>query len=103
MEKSDLKNAIQQNKIKNFASSNNNNFPSVPQMIKNFSNDVIKNVQSVASGNNLSTENVEAKRRKTICNGCEFFDKSSERCTKCGCYMAVKVYLKASNCPVGKW
>jgi phosphoribosylamine-glycine ligase len=103
MDKGFLKNAIQKNRIKNLSSSNKNNFPPVQQMIKNLSNDVIKTVQHVAAGGDLKTEDTEALNRKKICNSCEFFNKAQERCTKCGCYMAVKVYLKAAHCPINKW
>lgn len=103
MDKNQLKNIIQQNRIKSFSSSNKTNFPSLPQMAKNLGNDIVKSVKSVASGNNLNSDDIEAARRKDICNKCEFFNRQEERCTKCGCYMAVKVYLKASSCPVGKW
>jgi hypothetical protein len=103
MDKNTLKQAIQQNRIKSLAASTKTNMPSIPQMARNLGNDVIKNVKSVAAGNPLNSDQAEADRRKGICNNCEFFDKNQERCTKCGCYMAVKVYLKASSCPVGKW
>ena len=103
MDKNSLKQAIQTARISNLASSNKPNMPSLSQMAKNLGQDVLKNVQSVAKGNSLGSDDAEANRRKTICNSCEFFNKAQERCSKCGCYMAVKVYLKASNCPVGKW
>jgi hypothetical protein len=103
MDKNTLKNAIQQNRMKNLASSNRPQFPSVPQMAKNLGSDIVKNVRSVLAGNPLSADDTEANRRKSICNGCQFFSKGQERCMKCGCNMAIKVYLKASNCPIGKW
>ena len=70
---------------------------------KNLGKDVVNNFKSVIAGNPINVEQDEAGKRKAICNGCEFFNKQSERCLKCGCYMAVKVYLKASHCPIGKW
>jgi hypothetical protein len=103
MDKNALKNAIQQNRIKSLASSNKKQFPSMPQMAKNLGTDIIKNVKSAVTGNGLNAGDTEANRRKSICDSCEFFSKGQQRCTKCGCYMAVKVYLKASSCPVGKW
>jgi hypothetical protein len=103
MDKSYIKNAIEQNRIKSLLSSNKSNMPSLPQMAKNLGGEIIKNVQSVAAGNSLNTDSAEGDRRKGICNSCEFFNKTQDRCTKCGCYMAVKAYLKASNCPIGKW
>jgi hypothetical protein len=106
MDKDFLKNAIQKNKI-NFLESSKKpvdirpKFPSLPQMAANLTRDVIKTVQTASQGVKASDE--DANRRKEICEKCEFFNKSQQRCTKCGCFMAVKVYLKASNCPINKW
>lgn len=72
-------------------------------MAKNLGQDVVRNVKSVVSGNPLASDQQEAERRKAICNSCQFFNSTQDRCTKCGCYMAVKVYLKASSCPMNKW
>jgi len=103
MDKGYIKNAIEQNRIKSMASSNKSNYPSISQMAQNLGGEIIKNVQSVAAGNPLSADDAEGNRRKSICNSCEFFNKEGDRCTKCGCFMAVKAYLKASTCPIGKW
>jgi hydroxymethylpyrimidine pyrophosphatase-like HAD family hydrolase len=103
MDKITLKAAIQQNRLKNLSSSTKQTMPSIPQMAKNLKNDIVKNVKSVVSGNPLNITHEEANSRKAICNTCEFYDKNGDRCTKCGCFMAVKTYLKASSCPVGKW
>lgn len=82
---------------------NKQKYPTISRMVKNFGTDVIKNVRSVAAGNPLKSDDIEAGRRKAICEKCEFFNKNQERCLKCGCFMAVKVYLKASSCPINKW
>jgi hypothetical protein len=103
MNKDFLKNVIQQNKIRNLESSNKMQLPSLPRMAANLGNEIVKTVKSVAVGEGFKIEDAEANKRKSICNTCEFFNKAQERCTKCGCFMAVKVYLKASNCPIGKW
>ena len=39
--------------------------------------------------------------RLSICQTCKFF--TGQRCLKCGCNMAIKTYLTASTCPIGKW
>jgi hypothetical protein len=102
MDKNFLKQAIQQTKIRNLETSNKT-FPSIPQMAVNLGKDVVKTVKNVAIGESFKTDDEQANKRKEVCNSCEFFNKSQERCTKCGCFMAVKVYLKASSCPIGKW
>ena len=81
----------------------NNSMPSPIQMAKNLANTAVATVKSVATGNPINVSDDEANKRKNVCNGCQFFNKAQERCTKCGCYMAVKTYLKAATCPIGKW
>ena len=41
--------------------------------------------------------------RLAICNECPFFNKSLNKCKKCGCFMKLKSTLKQASCPVGKW
>ncbi len=98
-----LKNMMQQHQISKLANSNKQTFPSAVQMAKNLGRDVVKTVQSVAAGNPINASDDEVSKRKSICNSCEFFNSAQDRCTKCGCYMAVKTYLKASHCPINKW
>lgn len=80
-----------------------NEMPSVVEMAKNLSASVLNNLKSVAAGNSLSVSEIEANGRLAICKSCEFFNSYQERCTKCGCKMAIKTYLKAEKCPIGKW
>jgi hypothetical protein len=98
-----LNKKMQEQKLNEQTPSNNVSMPSWGQMAKNLGQSIIKNAQSVASGNALKISSEEAESRLTVCRGCEFFNKEQERCGKCGCKMAVKTYLKAEKCPVGKW
>lgn len=72
-------------------------------MAKNLGSSVVRNVRSVAAGNSLRLSEDDANRRLMICQQCEFFKEDQKRCNKCGCFMAVKTYLKAERCPIGKW
>jgi uncharacterized paraquat-inducible protein A len=101
MNEQELKNSLMNNRIQKLAGSNK--MPSIPAMAGNLTKSVINNAKSVISGNSLKTSPEEANRRLSICKGCEFFNSQQERCGKCGCYMAVKTYMKAERCPVGKW
>jgi hypothetical protein len=102
MNREHLKRMIQENKIRSLESSNKK-MPSSFQMAKNLGSDILKNVKSISQGNPINSDQSEIEKRKSICNSCEFFISDSQRCSKCGCNMAVKTYLKASVCPVGKW
>lgn len=44
-----------------------------------------------------------AQYRLSICQTCEFFKKSGNRCKKCGCFMKLKTHLENAKCPIGKW
>jgi protein-arginine kinase activator protein McsA len=117
MDKERLKAAIQQSKILNLESSKKqgcsncsskqnsqpSNFPSLASMGVNLAKDVVNTVKSGIAGQGIQVDEAESNKRKQICDKCEFFNTQQQRCTKCGCFMAVKVYLKASHCPVGKW
>jgi hypothetical protein len=57
----------------------------------------------------LKLDTIWARRRTIsedrlkICNLCEFFNKESSRCNKCGCFMDYKTLLPYVECPIGKW
>lgn len=42
-------------------------------------------------------------KRLEVCRGCEFFNKITTQCNKCGCIMSVKTLLLDAKCPIGKW
>jgi hypothetical protein len=48
-------------------------------------------------------DNRPAIDRMKMCLQCEHFFKPTRQCKKCGCFMPIKVRLKGSSCPVGKW
>lgn len=54
------------------------------------------------SSNNYTTEEVSTNRFN-ICKTCEFLTKTTNQCTKCGCFMELKTKLEAATCPLGKW
>jgi len=75
--------------------------PSVLQMGKNLLNTTTDVVKGALNGEGVSLTEEQANARLDICKQCEFY--VNERCSKCGCYMAVKTHLKAASCPVNKW
>ena len=82
----------------------NKNIPSMPsisQMGKNLIQTATDVAKGVIAGEPVTEDSEVAKARLIICEQCEFYVNS--RCTKCGCYMAVKTHVKAASCPVGKW
>jgi len=77
--------------------------PSMTQMAKNVLGSLGRVVKSAAQGQGVQLGKEAAEARLAICKTCPFFRHVDERCSKCGCYMAVKTYLRAEKCPVGKW
>lgn len=97
MDKEKLKKLLIENANKN------KTMPSPIQMAKNLAKTAVDTVKSVAAGNPINATSDVINNRKNICNSCQFFNKAQDRCTKCGCNMAIKTYLKAATCPIGKW
>ena len=44
-----------------------------------------------------------SQERIAICRDCAFYRSFLKQCKKCGCVMPLKVMIKASKCPIGKW
>ena len=77
--------------------------PSLLEQAKNATKAVGRAVKAKAKGEQvLVTDRVKANRQK-ICNGCEFYDSHSRRCSKCGCKTAYKLKMATEECPTGKW
>ena len=51
---------------------------------------------------NYTTEDIRSYRYKT-CLDCEKLFKPSRTCRECGCFMAIKTWIKDAYCPLGKW
>jgi uncharacterized paraquat-inducible protein A len=73
------------------------------RMARNVTASLGRLVAGAVTGKGVVQEKTGQEQRLAICRACEFFRASDERCSRCGCYLAVKTYLKAERCPVGKW
>jgi hypothetical protein len=71
---------------------------SIKQQIKNFTSSIINYTKS--GFKNVTTE--EYKERINVCNNCEYLDKNN-RCSECGCFVAVKNWMESEKCPKNKW
>lgn len=75
--------------------------PGLLEMAKNLLEDGTKIVTNAVQGNStLVSDDVRINRWST-CQTCPFL--LNDRCTKCGCFMKVKVAFQTSKCPEGKW
>lgn len=50
----------------------------------------------------LDAPNFAVKRWK-ICMDCDRLFRPTRQCKECGCFMKVKVRLRWTKCPLGKW
>lgn len=53
--------------------------------------------------NNAYTTKEIRNERFDICKGCDRIFKPTRTCKECGCFMAMKTWLKHASCPLGKW
>lgn len=74
--------------------------PSIATMAGNITKAV---AQDIKQGMPRRSEEEAQKILKEICEPCEFYRASDQRCSKCGCFLATKTAWKSQSCPVGKW
>lgn len=58
-------------------------------------------IPKVAKALVMPADSEMAKRRLSVCGGCEKW--TGKTCTVCGCFTALKVRLPEEACPIGKW
>jgi hypothetical protein len=78
------------------------NFPSIVEQTSNFLTAAKSEIKSIFNGDQEISKK-EKTTRLEICKSCDFFDKESERCKKCGCYLKWKTGWRSQSCPIGKW
>jgi rRNA maturation endonuclease Nob1 len=54
------------------------------------------------SNTNYTTRDIR-NERYDICKGCDRLFAPTKTCKECGCFMAMKTWLKGASCPLGKW
>lgn len=75
--------------------------PGMLEMAKNLMKDGGNIIGNALKGNSTLLSDEEREARWSICQSCPFLQ--NDRCTKCGCFMKVKVAFKTSKCPMEKW
>lgn len=54
------------------------------------------------SSSNYTTRE-QRDERLNVCKGCDELFKPTRTCKECGCFMALKTWLKDATCPLEKW
>jgi hypothetical protein len=81
--------------------------PTIGVMAKNVLGAAGRVITAATAGQPVQASEEVFQRRMKICTACEFLDKASQRCGKCGCFVAAQVIGKArlatEKCPENKW
>tara|TARA_R100000008_G_scaffold80032_1_gene62157 strand:+ start:391 stop:777 length:387 start_codon:yes stop_codon:yes gene_type:complete len=86
--------------------------PPASQMVRDLATTHWKSLKAFIKGKQVITPQEVAEERWKICQQCPelLYDqtnpdtgKKDGRCTKCGCFMNVKVHYSTAECPIGKW
>jgi len=78
------------------------NFPDIKEQALNFASAATSEIKAMFNKDQKITKK-EKNKRLEICKNCCFFDITSERCKKCGCYLKWKTGWRSQHCPIGKW
>ncbi len=78
-------------------------FPSFPEQLKNTTEFIFDVFGNAIAKHEIFVSTEEKESRYQICESCEFFELSSQRCRKCGCYLQKKVQFTSAKCPISKW
>jgi len=81
----------------------NKEYPSITTQIINVVSSVGRIVDDAIHGKQILVSEEEKINRLNICRECEWFESENERCKKCGCWLAIKTYMKSEHCPINKW
>lgn len=78
--------------------------PPAVDLAKNLGAAVVAETAAMLRGDAKITPE-QAAERFAVCQGCDWFRASDERCAhpSCGCFLRVKTAWRAQRCPVGKW
>ena len=78
-------------------------FPSFKEQVDNFVKATQKATQQALSGGEVFVSPEVQKERLVICSECNYLERSTARCTECGCFVELKSRAATENCPMGKW
>jgi hypothetical protein len=64
---------------------------------------IAQTTAALAHGESPFVQTAEQNAREAICRDCDRFEAQWNRCLECKCFLAIKTWLKAQSCPIGKW
>lgn len=84
-----------------YSNNANNRMPSLIQQAKNLMLSTANVLAYAATTGQVKVDPKTAGVRVDTCNQCRHLEKN--RCTICGCFIAMKAGLIAEKCPIKKW
>lgn len=78
-------------------------YPSMFQQARGLAKDLWKTGKNAVRGLPVLVSAEEGFNRLELCRFCDKFDRETERCKECGCFMKTKTQLATASCPLGKW
>lgn len=75
--------------------------PGMMEMAKNLIRDGGNILDNALKGNSTLVSTEVRDARWSTCQPCPFLQ--DDRCTKCGCFMKIKVAFVSTKCPIDKW
>lgn len=76
-------------------------FPGATKQLANVSLSLFNVVTQAIKTGEIRASNQVVEDRINICGECEYL--KTNRCSECGCFIALKAGLKSESCPKGKW
>ena len=76
-------------------------FPSLPGQIKNVTLSVMGAINHAFKTGQVLASKEEITNRVSTCEACDLLVEN--RCSACGCYVALKAGLMSEKCPKGRW
>lgn len=60
-------------------------------------------LKDAVTGNLEFADDDTIRKRRSLCDACEVRNTTVDMCTVCGCFIALKIKLQESTCPMELW
>jgi len=76
-------------------------FPSLPNQVKNVTMSLMNVMNQALKTGQVLAPKETIQNRIVTCDACELLVEN--KCSACGCFVALKAGLISETCPKGKW
>jgi hypothetical protein len=78
-------------------------YPSLSEQGKNLAQFVFDTAKKTLNAESIFVSDEIRAERLDICNQCEHYDSTQQRCKQCGCFLEQKTKFSSASCPIDKW